>query len=226
MKSDTVLYHTQQRRCRWREEKKDKREKPHVLNVGGGENNCKLLIIRQPCVRPSDHLLTQKMRALECGQAHNFSACVTGKKRKQNRVEDAWKGTGQRSRWPGGKEGERGGGEKEAGWGGGGEKCQTASASAERRRRKEGGSVPCVHFLGHRAWPLPSGANHSILDNFLKHLNPFPAPQQPRLPQILSWCLGPYWFFTSYPKLFFSLSSTGKRIQNTSPKGTFKESKT
>lgn len=64
------------------EEKKEKREKPHVLNVGGGKNNCKLLITRQACVRLSDHLLTQKMRALECGRAHNFSACVTGEERK------------------------------------------------------------------------------------------------------------------------------------------------
>lgn len=72
----------QQRRCRWTEEKKAKREKPHVLNVGGRKNNCKLLITRQACVRPSDHLLTQKMRALECERAHNFSACVTGEERK------------------------------------------------------------------------------------------------------------------------------------------------
>lgn len=53
-----------------------------MLKVGGGKNNCKLLISRQPRVRPSDHLLTQKMRALECGRAHKFSACVTGEERK------------------------------------------------------------------------------------------------------------------------------------------------
>lgn len=75
-------FKTQKKRCRWRKEKKEKREKPHVLNVGGGKNNCKLLITRQACVRPSDHLLTQKMRALECGRAHNFSACVTSEERK------------------------------------------------------------------------------------------------------------------------------------------------
>lgn len=70
-------------------------------------------------------------------------------------------------------------GEGTEGWLGEGE-CQRRTAVAERRRRKWGGSVPCDHFLGHRAWPPPSGSNHSILDNFLKHLNPFPASQHPK----------------------------------------------
>lgn len=67
MKSVLVLYHTQHRRSRYMKEKKGKKERPHVQNVGGGKNNCKLVIIRQTYVQPSDHLLTQKMRALECG---------------------------------------------------------------------------------------------------------------------------------------------------------------
>lgn len=64
-------------------------------------------------------------------------------------------------------------------WEGEGE-CQTRAAGAERLQRKWGGSVPCDYFLGHRAWPSPSGANQSILDNFLKHLNLFPALQHPK----------------------------------------------
>ncbi len=103
------------------------------------------------------------MRVLERPRAHNFSACVTLQELKQTWWED--RGSTKKGK---GTEGLLGEGE-----------CQTGAAGAERRQRKWGGSVPCDHFLGHGAWPPPSGANHSILDNFLKHLNLFPAPQHP-----------------------------------------------
>lgn len=124
------------------------------------ENNCKLLIKQLTAVQLWSPF-NPEMRALVRRCAHNFSACVTAQELKQT-----WWMTGEgrrrkrdRVRWKK-KKRER----------------QTGAAGGERRQWKWGSSVPCDHFLGHGAWPPPSGANHSILDNFLKHLNLFPAP--------------------------------------------------
>lgn len=125
------------------------------------ENNCKLSIKQQTPVQPWSPF-NPEMRVL-C--AHNFSACVTLQELKQTRLKTGGARRRRRRKDRGGMLGEG--------------ECQTGAAGAERRQRKWGGSVPCDHFLGHGAWPPPSGANHSIFDNFLKHLNLFPAPQHP-----------------------------------------------
>lgn len=142
------------------------------------------------------------MTVSKCLRAHNFSACVTSQGIKQKWCKTAGRRQG-----------------RDRGLLGGGE-CQTEAAAAERRQRKWGGSVPSDHFLGHGAWPPPSGANHSILDNFLKHLNLFPALQHPhdQVPSTyptpftcLSVLLSSYWFltftFNSHLRVFLCITS-------------------
>lgn len=120
-----------------------------MVKEGGGKNNCKLLITQQARVRPSDHLLTQKMRVWNAGEPITSQRMSQASSEKQNRVKNGRTDRGEGDRGVAGQEGEKelveeGGGRR------GGE-CQTAWAGAERQRRKEGGSVPCVHFLGHGA---------------------------------------------------------------------------
>lgn len=149
-----------------REHEEGKKEKRHMVHRWWKKRGSyrKITVNYRSSVRllsSSDHLLTRRWQSP--------SACVLITSQRVS----------PRRGWS--KNGARQEDEDREGTGGllGGGECQTEAAAAERRQRKWGGSVPSDHFLGHGAWPPPSGANHSILDNFLKHLNLFPALQHP-----------------------------------------------